>query len=101
MAAHNETVAMCEGDVYGRLTVQKQHHECHEYRDKRGWLHRIILWVCFCECGREVIAQGRALRSGNTTSCKYCRRHEAKIKRYAEHNVERDWHGYFVRWVPA
>lgn len=27
------------------------------------------LWVCLCDCGKEVIIKGRNIRSGNTKSC--------------------------------
>lgn len=45
---------------YGRLTVLKQ-----EGFNKQGSAR----WRCSCICGKEIIVNGSALRSGNTRSC--------------------------------
>lgn len=48
------------GNKYGRLTVLCRARE-------QRWGN--VLWECACECGREVVANGSKLRSGETTSC--------------------------------
>lgn len=51
------------GNKYGRLTVIK-HVQKPRANSRRGsW------WLCKCECGNEVIVNGNALKTGNTTSC--------------------------------
>ena len=30
------------------------------------------VWLCRCECGREVLVRGEDLRSGKVTSCGFC-----------------------------
>lgn len=47
------------GNRYGRLVVK-------EKKKIAGWGVR---WVCVCDCGKEVLAAGYNLESGNTTSC--------------------------------
>ncbi len=45
---------------HGRLFVVARHG-----KDGRGE----ATWLCRCECGKEIIALGSNLRTGNTTSC--------------------------------
>lgn len=45
---------------YGRLTVVER---------AGSSAHKVALWLCSCECGNKIIAEGRKLRSGNTKSC--------------------------------
>lgn len=52
------------GMKFGALTVIER-----SGADSRG----NIMWACECECGRETVARGGHLRSGNTSSCG-CRR---------------------------
>jgi hypothetical protein len=49
------------GQRFGRLTVARL---C-ETRTKKG----LLQWLCDCDCGAVVIAQGALLRAGNTKSC--------------------------------
>ena len=30
------------------------------------------VWLCRCDCGREVLVRGEDLRSGKVTSCGFC-----------------------------
>lgn len=55
MNAINET-----GNRYNRLVVISFHGTNH-YRKR--------VWICKCDCGKEVKVVGRMLRSGNTQSC--------------------------------
>lgn len=57
--AINET-----GNRYGMLTVI-------EASDRRSPLDkdRLQQWLCRCDCGKEVIIRGSALRRGETTNC--------------------------------
>lgn len=99
MTAHNEVVPMEKDSVWGRLTIVAQSDDFYIYKDRRGITHRIAMFICTCECDRTITAQGRAIRSGNTRSCRFCNRHATKIQRYRNHAVKRDWHGRFVRWI--
>lgn len=47
------------GQKHNRLTVISFHHV------SNNGAH----WVCHCECGKETIVHGKALRYGNTKSC--------------------------------
>lgn len=57
------------GDKYGRLTVIKEVD-----RDKRN--NR--MWLCKCDCGNDVIANQKGLRSGNKKSCGCLRREQGQ-----------------------
>jgi len=48
------------GQKFGKLTVIKMAGYARKHR---------IQWLCSCECGRNTIVEGAALRSGNTKSC--------------------------------
>ncbi|WP_140398241.1 hypothetical protein [Blautia sp. An249] len=48
------------GQKYGRLTVLK----CEGTIGRRR-----MMWLCQCDCGKQVIVQGTHLRSGHTKSC--------------------------------
>ena len=48
------------GFIYGRITVIKLHTE------KRN---KAILWVCKCECGKELYKSISELNSGSSRSC--------------------------------
>ena len=56
------------GQRYGKLTVIR--------RESRG-SHAIFL--CRCDCGREIVARGDSLRSGKTVSCGCSKRSKDKI----------------------
>lgn len=45
---------------FGKLTVKKRHHKDNKNN---------VYWYCICECGKEKIARGSHLVSGNITSC--------------------------------
>ena len=48
------------GHRYGMLVVN-------DYWCRDGKAHH--LWLCKCDCGRETLARGNNLRTGNTISC--------------------------------
>lgn len=48
------------GQRFGRLTVLRQEGTNH---------HRQALWLCECDCGKEIRVAGYNLRTGNTSSC--------------------------------
>ena len=47
------------GNKYGKLTVIKFDHS----NDGNSY------WLCKCECGKETVARGSHLKTGNTKSC--------------------------------
>ena len=47
------------GQRFGRLTVIRYDHSEHDGAH----------WLCKCDCGKEKVAAGYSLRSGNTKSC--------------------------------
>lgn len=44
----------------------------YRYDERR---HGLVSWMCRCDCGIEKIITGQALRTGNTVSCGYSKRH--------------------------
>ena len=42
------------------------------------------LWLCRCDCGREVPVRGSNLRSGNSKSCGFCGRVHVKLTEQEE-----------------
>ena len=48
------------GNKYGRLLVLSRAANNN---------HGHTMWNCICECGKEVVAVGQGLKSGNNTSC--------------------------------
>lgn len=53
------------GGRYGRLTVLEKVKKDNDTR---------AFWRCRCDCGNEIVASGKDLRSGHTVSCGcYCR----------------------------
>lgn len=59
------------GQRYGKLTVLRI---AEPYIARRGkGIRKIHRWVCRCDCGRESVARGDALRISKTTSCGRCR----------------------------
>lgn len=63
-----------KGNKYGMLTVD------HYLGDKK--------WLCICECGAQVIAYGKDLRNGDTTSCGTHRYVDLKDKIFGSWKVE-------------
>jgi len=57
-----------EGRVFSRLTVMSQ------APSHQG----VTYWSCRCECGKNVVVQGKSLTSGNTKSCG-CLQHEVRV----------------------
>lgn len=55
------------GKKFGKLTVLSLHDE---FYTKRGRLRR--RWLCKCNCGNEIIADGDYLRRGQRTFCGKC-----------------------------
>lgn len=52
-------------NIYGRLSVIRWHST---KTSKSGKSH-VAQWLCRCDCGNEIVVDGRNLRSGNSTSC--------------------------------
>ena len=48
-----------EGQRFGKLTVIK----------KEGHQNGRVAWLCQCDCGNTIIAQGKLLKNGNVKSC--------------------------------
>lgn len=69
------------GQRFGRLVVLGR-----EGRDKRNQ----ATWRCQCDCGGTLIANTRALRSGNTRSCG-CLHKEITRARLLTHGEGRTW----------
>ena len=62
------------GQRFGRLTVLSLYPERGAGGEK--------LWVCLCDCGKEKVARGAAMRYGNTRSCG-CLQVEGRKKAHA------------------
>lgn len=60
------------GNKYGRLTVIRPYST-----SRKG-----IVWLCRCDCGRDVAVYGTLLRNGTTRSCG-CYRHMTHEERRA------------------
>ena len=58
------------GQRFGRLVVLEEYG-----RNKDGR----IMWKCICDCGNEVVVQGKLLRDGRTKSCG-CLQYETMLK---------------------
>lgn len=58
MKAHNHKEMA--GNNFGRLTVLSYSHNS---RDRKA------MWNCICNCGKRVIASGKAMRTHKTNSC--------------------------------
>lgn len=59
-----------------------------ERRQNEGVRGNIATWLCRCDCGKEVIARGVNLRSGNTKSCG-CLRRDAYYAMATTHGLSR------------
>lgn len=51
------------GKRYGRLVVVEFSHYVGEKPRRKA------MWICRCDCGQEIVAQGLNLHSGHTQSC--------------------------------
>ena len=67
------------GQPFGKLTVLRENG-----RDKRNQ----VLWLCRCECGREVNVRSYDLRSRRTTSCG-CYQRERVVETHTTHGMRR------------
>lgn len=56
---HSMRLIDLTGHKYGALTVLRR-------AENQG---RRTMWLCRCECGKEVVVRGENIRSGNTRSC--------------------------------
>lgn len=52
------------GQRFGKLTVIKRGEDKFSPKGRRK-----IMWICECECGKEITVYGGNLKSGNTQSC--------------------------------
>ena len=67
------------GQPFGKLTVLRENG-----RDKRNK----VLWLCRCECGREVTVRSDNLRRGDTNSCG-CYQRERVVEANTAHGMSR------------
>lgn len=67
------------GQKFYNLTVIKR---AEDYVSPAG--HRLTMWLCKCDCGSEVVVQGKYLKDGHTKSCGCYRR--AFMKKFAKLN---------------
>lgn len=77
------------GKRFGRLVVLRQSEEDYIFPSGR----KSAMWVCLCDCGKEHIAQGWDLTSGDTTSCG-CYRKECELKNLEPYNFEKKYNEY-------
>ncbi|KKN75695.1 hypothetical protein LCGC14_0377980 [marine sediment metagenome] len=74
------------GHKYDRLTIIR-------YAGRNAY--REALWLCFCDCGGEIVTRGSSLRLGDTKSCG-CLRKDKKINeignKYGRLTVINDGH---------
>ncbi len=56
------------GKVFSKLFVEELDHT-KRVVCKNGKKRTIYYWKCMCECGKEVIRDGKSLRTGATKSC--------------------------------
>lgn len=68
------------GMKYGRLRVISRSTHKDSSRD--------VFWNCLCDCGKEVIVNGRHLRNGHTSSCG-CLQKELFSRRLTKHGYSR------------
>lgn len=81
------------GQKFGRLTLLREVHIPAE--------HPRWDWVCRCECGNEVVARQRSVKSGHTKSCG-CYHKDVQAARLHRHGLARSylyvaWHGMLQR----
>lgn len=86
-------IELPQGQRFGRLTVIERSLE----RRYPG-----THWRCRCDCGRELVVAGRALRTGNTTSCG-CFRLERVRAALTTHGESKrgQWTPEFQAWAAA
>ncbi len=74
---HGHSFIDLTGQVFGKWTVLGPHSI-----DKHG----TYMWLCRCECGREVSVASAHLRNGDSTQCNRCarRRHGQARTRYGD-----------------
>ena len=78
------------GKKFNKLTVIER---ADDYINKNGTKH--VRWLCRCDCGRETIVRGTALRYGSTKSCGICTRSNSNMGK-----GQRDLTGQvFGRWT--
>lgn len=65
------------GRRYGRLVVS---HPVERHKSPNGTNH--VKWLCVCDCGTEIVADGASIRSGNTHSCGCLHRERAATITY-------------------
>ena len=71
------------GMRFGRLVVI---FRSEDYVSPKG--KTCVCWLCRCDCGNDIIVNGRNLRKGNTKSCG-CLKSETTIKRNLTHNLSK------------
>ncbi|KKL65213.1 hypothetical protein LCGC14_2157220 [marine sediment metagenome] len=79
------------GQKFGRLIVLKR-------MDNDKWGH--LRWLCKCDCGKKIIAQGHHLKDNHTQSCG-CLAKEQLIERSTTHGhtTRRNISKTYVSWL--
>ena len=76
------------GSKFGRFTVIRRAE-----KNKRGR----PAWICVCDCGNEVIAQGNDLRIGDTKSCGCFNMDNITVHGLHNHPLYQTWNGMMFR----
>lgn len=76
------------GQRVGRLTVI-----CRSGSYYAGW-KSVPLWLCRCDCGKEVLVRSDSLRNGNTKSCG-CLKRDLSRERCYKNNPKK---GEYWQW---
>ena len=88
-AGRNHRAIDMTGVRAGRLTAV----QC-VGRDEQNYL----LWRCVCDCGRECVARGKDIRSGNTQSCgclaSEVRAKQGKLNKRHGRTYSPEWHSW-------
>lgn len=73
---------------FGKLTVIKR---AKDYISPNG--NKMIMWLCKCDCGKEVITQGNGLKNGHTKSCGCLQKEKVSKsnKKYNTYNLSGDY----------
>ncbi len=78
------------GNVYGKLEVLG--------RAKNQSGTRSAYWLCYCDCGKEKVINGKSLRSGESKSCGHCSRPSLVLRSgFSSHYLYHTWSSIVAR----
>lgn len=66
------------GKKFGRISVVRI-SKIREYKDKNGHKKKRVVWLCVCDCGKEIEKETYHLVTGNAKSCG-CLRRDLRIE---------------------